>query len=284
MNQTTLIKPAIFTGIGVHCGKPATVTVLPAAAGAGLSFINRSFPDQPMLLGTVVPEVAMHATVLKCGKWGISTVEHLVAAIALLGIDNAVIEIDGYEVPILDGSALPFVQGLLEAGIVELEAPKHYLMPHETIRLADEQGRWIELSPLVDLQVKKLEIEYVAEFKHPLVGSLEFKGAVTTDSFIRDIAPARTFGFLSQLPYLRAHNLAQGSSLGNTLVIDDEQLMNEPRFEDECVRHKVLDLLGDLALLGKNLVGTVKAFKTSHSFNRLVIKHFIEHSDKWTLV
>ena len=280
--QTTIAQPITFSGIGVHCGKLSTVTLHPAAAHAGLSMVNKLYPNHPLHLGTVVPEAAMHATVLNQGSWMVSTVEHLVAAIALLGIDNVVIEIDGAEVPILDGSALPFVQVILERGLVELDAPKQYIAPKELIRLSDEQGRWIEIAPHANIDDRSLSVDYVAEFKHPLVGRLEFAGEITPDQFVCDIAPARTFGFLQQLPYLRAHKLAQGSSLGNTLVIDDEQLMNDPRFDDECVRHKVLDLLGDLALLGKNLAGTVKAFKTSHAFNRLVIKHFIENPVAWS--
>lgn len=282
VRQKTLKNSVTFSGIGVHSGMQSSVTVHPAPENTGLVFVSSINTALRMPVGSVVPVDAMHATVLKGDGWFISTVEHLLAGLIMLGIDNAVLEVKGTEIPILDGSALPFMQGVRDAGIQEFEAVKRFIMPKHKVTFSDAQGRSLVIEPLCHSEYT-LDVSYVTSFAHPLAGKGEWAGRVTEASFYSDLAPARTFGFLDQLPFLRHHKLAQGTSLGNTLVIGEERL-NEMRLPDECVRHKVLDLLGDLSLLGHALVGTVTAQKTSHNFNRLVIEHWIKHPEEWVLI
>lgn len=284
--QTTLKSSVVFEGIGVHSGKPSRVVLLPADADHGIVFYNQDNREQKIVIGKVVPEVAMHATVIKTDGWFVSTLEHLMAALYVLGVDNLRIEVQGYEVPILDGSALPFAQGILDVGLTEQSVLKRYLTPKMPLTFNDNAGRSIIITPALKHDNnfnKDFIFDYSADFNHPLIGQTQMQGKLTHDFFMHDIAPARTFGFLQQLPFLRQHNLACGTSLGNTVVIGDE-LLNDMRLPSECIRHKVLDLIGDLSLLGLFLIGTVKAHKTSHSFNRLVIQHFINNPEQWELV
>lgn len=286
--QQTLRSEIFFQGLGVHTGAPCSIRLKPADVKSGISFINEQNPDQVIRVGSVIPDPAMHATVIRTNQWALSTVEHLMAALMLMGVDNLDIIVQGTEIPILDGSALPFVQGIADVGVYEQSASKQWITPRERLEFADDKGRsmFIEPPPIVQDQELKpsLFIDYNADFMHPLNGNPMLSGQVTQDFFMREIAPARTFGFLEQLPFLRHHKLAQGTSLGNSLVIGNGELLNEMRLPDECVRHKFLDLIGDLSLLGKNLIGTVKANKTSHNFNRLVIEHFLKNPEKWRFI
>jgi len=278
-NQKTLKQRVSFSGIGVHSGLPSAVTLLPAPEDHGVIFINKANHKEKIIVGQVVPEAAMHATVMRSGGWMLSTVEHLVAALVVLGVDNVLIEVEGSEIPILDGSALPFVQGVIDAGIVEQDAIRHYLTPKLALIFDDGKGRSIVIKPARE----GLVIDYSAEFSNDLAGKSIMKEAITTDFFMKELAPARTFGHIDQLPFLRQHGLAKGTSLGNSVVIGQE-LMNDMRMTDECLKHKVLDLIGDLSLLGKPLIGSIKAQKTGHNFNRQVVAHYIEHPDQWELV
>jgi UDP-3-O-[3-hydroxymyristoyl] N-acetylglucosamine deacetylase len=203
-----------------------------------------------------------------------------------VGLDNILIEIDGFEVPILDGSALPFAQVILDAGLQEQSVIKKYVTSRQVLRFEDSKtDRFIEIVPAIQASDRsfacELKIDYSADFNHKLIGASNFNCVLTQDFFIKEIAPARTFGFLEQLPMIRKHGLAKGTSLGNTVVLSNEGFLNEPRFEDECIRHKVLDLIGDLGLLGLQLIGQVKACKTGHNFNREVVASFISNPEKW---
>ncbi len=280
--QKTLKKNVSFSGVGVHSGQPSSVTLWPAAPNTGVMFCNAANSDQVIKIGTVIPEAAMHATVIKKDGWYVSTIEHLMAALLMLGVDNVRIEVEGNEIPILDGSALLFAQGIVDTGFVASDVPRRFLTPRTVLNFADQQGRSLQLQPAAE-GVLDFYIDYVAEFQHPLAGNPSLQGLVTPAFFLEQLAPARTFGFLEQLPFLRQHKLAQGSSLSNTVVIGQEPI-NDMRFADECVRHKVLDLVGDLSLLGGPLIGTIKAHKTSHNFNRLVIQHFVQQPELWALI
>ncbi len=289
MKQKTLKKEISFEGVGVHLGQKSHIVLKPAQPDSGIIFINSRNSDEKIEIGKVIPQEAMHASVLKKLNFMVSTIEHLMATISTLGIDNLVIEIDGIEVPILDGSALSFVHAIEQVELFEQDAEKFFLTPKKELEFKDKDGRLIQINPAkfcrkTDSYDKNLYFDYVADFKHPLLGQSKLNGVVSSDFFIKNIAPARTFGFLEQLPFLRRHGLAQGTTLGNTVVIGQEEFLNDRRFEDEFVRHKFLDLLGDLALLGKNLVGTLKAQKTGHNFNRLVVQHYINNPGEWKLV
>ncbi len=285
--QKTVKSEVVFHGIGVHSGKAASLIVRPNYSGTGVIFQNEDFPGEIITIGTVLPENAMHATVIKQKQWFISTIEHLMATFNVLGVTQAYVQVSGAEVPILDGSALPFVHGIREVGLLELPADVCFLTPKEQLTFSDEQGRLIEIMPASNFDGRRddgLYVDYTADFSNPLLGTTHFVGHITPELFVHEIAPARTFGFLEQLPLLRKHGLAQGSSLGNTVVIGNEEFLNERRFTDECVRHKVLDLLGDLALLGKPLAGKVRAVKTGHNFNRLVVEHYLKNPEEWDLI
>lgn len=288
VKQNTLKQKISFSGLGVHSGAYAKLTLWPAEEGTGVLFSNALNSSQKITVGTVVPEVAMYATVIKQNGWALSTIEHLVAALQMLTIDNVIVEVHGPEIPILDGSALPFVQGILDAGIAELSTNHRYLTPKLPINFADKHGRSMTITPPMydNVHVEQnfdLIVRYNAGDQHPLAGGSFFNGAITTNLFLESIAPARTFGLLDQLPFLRQHNLSRGSSLSNTVVLGQE-LLNEKRYSDECVRHKVLDLLGDLSLLGAQLVGTIEAYRTGHDFNRLVIEHYLQHPQQWLVM
>jgi len=289
MMQKTINTEICFDGVGVHLGLQARVVLKPAKPNSGIIFINPKYPKDLIVIGRVVPEVAMHASVVKNSKWMISTVEHLMAAISALGIDNLMIEVYSPEIPILDGSAISFIHEIEQVGLCEQDCKKTFLTPRQTLNFEDKDGRLLEIIPAKQDQKSggydtRLYFDYVADFAHPLVRQSCLTGMMSSDFFISEIAPARTFGFLEQLPFLRRHGLAKGTTLGNTVVIGEEEFLNDTRFDDEFVRHKFLDLIGDLALLGKNLVGTVNAKKTGHSFDRLVIEHYIKNPDKWMLV
>lgn len=286
--QKTLKNEVSFYGIGVHSGQEVGVILRPGVANSGVLFWSRLFPRERFVIGQVLPEVAMHATVIKQSHWVLSTVEHLMAVLCMLGVDNVEIEVIGTEVPILDGSALPFVQGILSCGLREVEARRWYLTPRQLIRLDDDKGRFVELIPATYLEGGMIDyglyVDYTAEFNNSLIGAGSCKKQITQDVFVHEIAPARTFGFLEQLPLLRKHGLAKGTSLGNTVVINQDDFLNELRFENECIHHKVLDLLGDVALLGKAFAGGIRAHKTGHSFNRLIIEHYLQNRSLWTEV
>jgi UDP-3-O-[3-hydroxymyristoyl] N-acetylglucosamine deacetylase len=288
MKQKTISKEIFIEGVGVHSGEKSTVTLKPAAPNSGITLYNKNFPKKKLSIGSVIPEQAMHATVLKCDCWAVSTVEHLFAAIYGLEIDNLEIVFDGPEFPILDGSALPFVHLILEAGLIEQNCTKKFLTPKKIISF-EEDDRFIEIKPATGNDFS-LKFYYSIDFSHPLLPKNEFcktltRGAASSQKFfIDEIAPARTFGFLEQLPILRKHGLAKGTTLGNTVVVGEEAFLNTRRFEDEFIRHKFLDLLGDLALLGKNLAGTIVAHKTGHAFNRKVVKHYVENPDLWKIL
>lgn len=278
-----------MAGIGVHNGMFSTIILSPAPVNTGIVITNKLYPNDRMVIGKVIPEAAPHATVMKYNDWSVSTIEHLMAAIWALGIDNLIIQVEGKysEIPILDGSAYPFMQALAEQGvIVEQGAAKRFVMPASEVIIQDAADRFIKIEAVKfdHRDNYSLSLDYTADFEHPLLGSQKMNGVVSSEYFKQEIAPARTFGFLEQLPMLRHHKLALGSSLGNSVVVGADGFFNEQRFDNEFVRHKVLDLLGDLALLGKKLVGKVSASKTGHSFNRKVIEHYIRYPEQWQII
>lgn len=284
MKQKTIKKETFIEGIGVHLGQSSKVILKPAPVNSGIVFFNPKFPKEKIVLGKIIPERAIHASVLKGERLVISTIEHLMATISAFQIDNLLIEIHGIEIPILDGSAVPFVEIIESAGLKDQDMNKSFLTPRKKLVFEDLQsGRYLEILPAKDKDMN-LYFDYTVNFKHHLVGTENLKDMFVFDYFKNNIAPARTFGFLEQLPFLRSQGLANGTSLGNTVVIGEEEFLNEPRFDNEFVRHKLLDLIGDLALLGKNLAGSVNAKRTGHNFNRLVVKDYVNNPNNWILI
>jgi UDP-3-O-acyl N-acetylglucosamine deacetylase len=258
--QRTIRKPASLDGIGLHSGDEVRLTVSPAAPDTGIIFRAAD--------GTLIPASAEHVvdsrSATTIGAFGVRvrTIEHLMSAAAGLGIDNLIVDIEGSEVPAADGSARPFVELLAGAGRVPLPTPRRPLAITEPIRVGDE-NRWIEASP-----GDGLRIDYTLDVKHPVIGLQFASVTITETSFVEDVAPARTYGFLKDVPMMRQNGLALGGSLDNAVVVGKRIVLNDSlRFPDEFVRHKILDLVGDLHLLGRPLIGVVTGRNAGHALN-----------------
>jgi UDP-3-O-[3-hydroxymyristoyl] N-acetylglucosamine deacetylase len=260
MRQQTIKRPVALEGIGLHSGKPVKVTLSPAPPDSGIVF--RVGPHgQPIPAASESVVDSHYATTIGRNGTRIQTVEHLMAAAAGLGIDNLAVEVDGTEVPAMDGSAKPFV-GLLNAAGRQAQSTRRRPI---TIRQPLHVGggnRWIRILP-----ADELRISYTLDNDHPAIGTQVLSWVPTEESFINEYAPARTYGFLKDLGAMRKHGLALGGSLDNAIVVGKRGTLNGLRYRDEFVRHKVLDLIGDLALLGRPLLGHVVARNAGHSLN-----------------
>jgi len=281
MLQRTIARPISFTGMGLHLGKKVNVTIKPSDVGNGISFIRTDVPN-PVEIKADAANVmdTQFATTLGCNGVKISTVEHLLAAFVGLGIDNAVVEIDSSEVPIMDGSASPFVYLLRSAGVKVQNGPKKFLVIKKAIRVSDGDKKTI-LAPF-----KGLKITYTVDFEHHLISNQSFAVEFSNGNFESEICRARTFGFLKDVENLRANGLAKGGSLDNTIVIGDFRVLNEDglRFPDEFVRHKILDAIGDLSLLGVPVIGHLIAYKSGHTLNHSLMKKVISSEKSWKIV
>jgi UDP-3-O-[3-hydroxymyristoyl] N-acetylglucosamine deacetylase len=258
MRQHTIRKPVSLEGVGLHSGKPVRLTLGPGAADAGVLFRagGETIPAAPE---SVVD--SHYATTLGRNGVRIQTVEHLMAAAAGLGIDNLAVEVDGTELPAVDGSAKPFVQALLGAGRVPQAARRRPIRIPHAIRVG-EAARWVQIVP-----ADEFRISYTLDNDHPAIGTQVLSWAPTEESFVNEYAPARTYGFLKDLGFLRKTGRALGGSLDNTIVIGKSGTLNGLRYRDEFVRHKMLDLVGDLALLGRPIQGHVIARNAGHALN-----------------
>lgn len=259
--QQTIKRTTILAGIGMHSGKPAQVRVIPAPENFGIFFIKE---DEEIKAS---PENVVD-TKLGTSLRGIKVVEHFLAAAAGLGIDNLKVEVEGEELPFLDGSALPFVEALQNAGVVEQKAEKKYLEIKEKVEIKEE-GKSIAASPY-----NGFKITFVVNY--PTVGEQSFVFEWDTESFVREIAPARTFGYVENLKEMQSQGFALGASLENALAITREGYLNPPRFEDEVVRHKILDLIGDFALLGQPIKAEIVAKQSGHRLNVALIRRILE--------
>lgn len=253
--QQTLAAPVRFEGVGIHLGRPARVEVLPAPVDSGRVFVRQG-QEIPALHARV--SSVERCTVISAGGVAVSTVEHLLAACAGLQLDNLRIEIDGPEVPILDGSALPFVDAFMAAGIVAQEraARRHVLT--RPLWVGDQQAL------VLALPAARARLEYCLHYQHPMITSQQVQHTTSPESFVSELAPARTYGFMEEVEALLERGLALGGDLSNALVICSDGYTSPLRFPDEPVRHKCLDLVGDLALLGCDLLASVVAVKAGH--------------------
>ena len=259
-SQQTIANKVSMSGIGLHSGKPVTMTVSGAGPDTGVLFRAKD--------GTIIPasteQVVDTRSATTVGMFGVRTrsIEHVMAALAGLGIDNVVIDADAEELPAADGSAKPFVDLLRSAGRVTLPAERRRLVIEEPIRVGDEH-RWLEITP-----ADSFRISYTLDNSHPVIGLQVASFAVTEQVFEEELAPARTYGFLKDVPYMREHGLALGGSLENAIVVGKRIVLNDNlRFPDEFVRHKVLDLIGDLHTLGREIVGHVAGRNAGHTLN-----------------
>ena len=263
-HQRTIRRQATLDGIGLHSGKPVRLTVSPAPVDSGIVFRvgpSASSLSEPILAAPESVVDSHYATTLGRGSTRVQTVEHLLAAVAGLGIDNLDVHLDGSEVPAMDGSAKPFVAMLLSAGRLRQNARRRAITIPHAIRVGTE-SRWLQIVPS-----DRLRISYTLDNEHPAIGMQALAWTATERSFVEDFAPARTYGFLKDLGAIRKRGLAQGVSLDNTIGVGNAGVLNGLRYRDEFVRHKVLDLVGDLALLGRPLLGHVIARNAGHALN-----------------
>jgi UDP-3-O-[3-hydroxymyristoyl] N-acetylglucosamine deacetylase len=268
--QRTFKQRASLDGIGLHSGANVRLTLAPASADSGIVFV-RDGVEIPALSEFVV-DTTMN-TSLGRGGTRVGTVEHLLAALAGCGIDNARIEVEGPEVPIMDGSSDPFVSLVRRAGIHELRPARRFLLVRQPVTINDGD-KLVRLSPARG----KFSIHYTIDFKHPLISDQSFKMEMTESSFQKDIARARTFGFKRDVERLHEAGLARGGSLENAVVVDDFNILNPEglRFPDEFVRHKILDAVGDLSLIGMPIIGHLTAVKSGHALNHQLVRKVIE--------
>ncbi len=272
--QRTLRFEAFTRGVGLHTGCNVSVRLKPAKAGTGILFRRVDLPGRPMIQGRHdrVVDTSL-ATVIGEGDVRISTVEHLLAALMGEGIDNVVIDVDGPEIPVLDGSAAPFCRLVREAGIRDLGIPRRvYRLTSEI--MVSQGDAFIRVRPS-----ERMRIRYVIDFPHPLVGHQSYSWEARSEEFEAEIAGARTFGFLRDVKKLQNMGYALGGSLNNALVFDDTGLINGDgfRYRDECVRHKILDFIGDMALLPHGIVGEFEAYKAGHSLHNRLLHAIMNH-------
>lgn len=266
-NQRTVAKRVSCTGVGLHSGRPATLTLAPAPADAGISFVR-------MDLGIEIPARNDHvtdttlSTNLARGAARVHTVEHVLAALHGMAIDNCRIEVDGPEIPILDGSAAPFVCLVHEAGVQVQRAGKRWLVVEQSIEIRDGD-RLARLEP-----AEAFSVEFTADFDHPLITNQSFRATICDRTFEREVARARTFCFRKDIDRMQAAGLAKGGSLANAIVVDEFSILNPEglRFPDEFARHKVLDAVGDLALFGLPVLGALSAVKSGHAMNQALVR------------
>lgn len=283
--QTTLRDSATLMGVGVHSGLPVTLTIHPAEIDSGITFLRSGTggcPDREVRAIARSVTATEFATVLGDTEGPLcSTAEHVLAALAGLGVDNAIVEIDGPEVPIMDGSAAPFVLAIEQAGIVNLPAPRHYIQILKPVRVARDDC-FGELRPYL----KGFRVEVEIAFDNPLIGRQAVAIDVTPESFRKEIARARTFGFIGDVTKLWKAGYALGASFENTVVVSQDRVLNAEglRFADEFVRHKALDAIGDLALAGLPLIGAYRSVRGGHKLNHAVLCALMADPTAWTTV
>ncbi len=277
-HQRTVAGNISCNGTGVHSGRPVNLTIKPAPSNHGIKFVRkdlRNAPCIPAVFKMVTDTTA--ATVLGSNGAIVSTVEHLLACLAGLSIDNALIEIDAYEIPILDGSAFPFVDMIKQIGICDQEAQRCFFVIKKPVIL-EEDGKSAAIYP-----ENSFKISYTIEYDNNLIGQQSYSLEINDTAFEKEISKARTFGFYHEYQMLRNHGLARGGSLENAVVIDGENILNTDglRYPDEFVRHKILDCIGDFSLLGMPVLGHIVASKSGHLFNHKLLTKLFANRDCW---
>ena len=284
IKQCTIKESVSALGVGLHKGKKVRLTLRPAPANTGIIF--RRVDLDPVVDIPATPEAVGETTLCTClvNEQGVqvSTVEHLLAAVSSLGIDNLIVEVDSPEIPIMDGSALPFVYLLQSVGISVSNVAKRFIKITKPIRI-DEGDKWAELLPY-----EGFKVDFAIEFNHPVISNTG--QTMTLDlsscSFIKEISRARTFGFMKDIEYLRSHNLALGGSLENAIVLDDFRMLNgtDLRYDDEFVKHKILDAIGDIYQLGHSIIGAYHGHKSGHALNNDLARALLAQEDAYEIV
>ena len=277
MKQEQTIRASVeCKGIGLHSGAPVQLRILPAPSGTGIVFRRIDLDNFEIeATGRNVARVSYATSLMKKGVL-ISTTEHLLSAFIGTGIDNAIVELDNLELPILDGSARPFVDMIQRAGIRKQRRLRSYMRIRREIELR-EGDKFIAVYP-----ADTYSVSYTIDFPHRLIGRETFRVDLTDGNFLREIAPARTFGFLHEADAMRQQGLIRGASTANAIVLTPEGLMNPPlRYADEFVRHKVLDLIGDLALAGKQILGNIVADRAGHAMHTALVSRLLRDKSLW---
>jgi UDP-3-O-[3-hydroxymyristoyl] N-acetylglucosamine deacetylase len=278
-SEQTIRAAVECAGVGLHSGAPVKLRILPAPAGSGIRFRRTDLDDFEIeATGRNVARVSYATSLMKKGVL-ISTTEHLLSALIGTGVDNAVIELDNLELPILDGSALPFVEMIQQAGIRKQRRPRSYLRICRELELR-EGNKFIAVYP-----ADNYSVSYTIDFPHPLIGREVFHGNLSNGQYFSSIAPARTFGFLHEAEAMRQQGLIRGASEANAVVLTRDSILNPPlRFTDEFVRHKVLDLIGDLALVGKQILGSIVADRAGHAMHTALVSRLLRDHTLWEAV
>ena len=281
IRQRTLKEIVKTTGVGLHSGRKVTLTLRPAAANTGVIYRRTDlspavdFPADP----SSVRDTMLCTALVNDEGVRISTVEHLNAALAGMGIDNVIVEVNAPEIPIMDGSASPFVYLLQSAGIETLNAPKRFIRIKKPVRFTDGD-KWAELVPY-----NGFRMDFEIEFEHPAIDADEqhLLFDFSTNAFIKDISRARTFGFMHDIEYLQSQNLCLGGSFDCAIVLDEYRILNEEglRFDNEFVTHKVLDAIGDLYMCGHSIVGELRAYKSGHALNNQLLRAVLADQEAW---
>ena len=262
--------------MGLHSGAPVHLRILPAPAGFGLVFRRSDLDNfEVEAIGRNVARVSYATSLMKKGVL-ISTTEHLLSALIGVGIDNAILELDNLELPILDGSALPFVEMIQRAGIRKQRRARSYMRIKRELELR-EGNKFIAVYP-----ADSYSVSYNIDFPHPLIGKETFRVVLSNGNFLRQIAPARTFGFLHEAEAMRQQGLIRGASTDNAIVLTRDGVLNPPlRYADEFVRHKVLDLIGDLALVGRQILGSIVADRAGHAMHTALVSRLLRDKSLW---
>ncbi|MEI6802310.1 MAG: UDP-3-O-acyl-N-acetylglucosamine deacetylase [Burkholderiales bacterium] len=287
LKQRTLKSLTQAVGVGLHSGQRVEITLRPAAPDTGIVFRRVDLPNvvDIAVSATAVTDTRLAST-LSCGSARVNTVEHLMSACCGLGVDNLYVDITAEEIPILDGSAASFVFLLQSAGIELQNAPRRFIRLTKPVEVREGSGaneKWARLEPY-----HGFKLSFEIDFSHPAVDStgqrVEFD--LSTGSYSRDIARARTFGFTKDVEMMRANGLALGGGLDNAIVMDDYKVLNADglRYDDEFVKHKILDAMGDLYVLGKPLLAAYSAFRSGHALNNLLLRELLKRTDAWEVV
>ncbi len=285
IKQRTINKKVSMTGIGLHSGKEVTLSLLPSEINTGIRFQRTDLAEKPIIPAQahLVADTMMSSNLIQNGV-KIGTVEHLLSAISAVGIDNLLIEVSSAEIPIMDGSSLNFLQLIEQAGIAEQSADKQFLKIIKPIRI-EQEDKWAELVPM---EQQGFELNFKIDFDHPIISKTpqQVNFQLTTSNFKNQLANARTFGFLKDIEYLRQNNLALGGSLENAIVLDEENMLNNQalRYPDEFVRHKILDAIGDLYMIGNPILGQYSAYKSGHELNNQLIRAVLADKNSFEIV
>jgi UDP-3-O-[3-hydroxymyristoyl] N-acetylglucosamine deacetylase len=276
--QNTIAREVSCSGIGVHSGQVVKLSVKPAPINHGIQFVRTDLPNRPRIPARFnkVVDTSL-ATVIGTDGFIVSTIEHLMAAFAGLSIDNAVVEVNSYEMPIMDGSAGPFARMLKSAGTKYQSAPRCYFVVEKPLEL-EQDNKFVGIYPAPHFKVT-CSIEY----DHPVIKKQRYSAVITADHFEKHIANARTYGFLYEHEYMKKFGLGKGASLDNVVVIDQKGVLNEDglRHHDEFVRHKLLDCIGDFSLLGLPILGHIITKRSGHAFNHAFVEEFFKQKDAW---